>query len=266
MSPTEPTDVHARYVQELIDAADWAGLVRYWLAHQHQPALDAALDVVRRRADPPEGRWRELAEFLTRVREDPFDPRHPPPERFLAGSSAEEQATLYLLTLNPRAALCEFAAEAPVEQQEQLFQIGLEAVEEACQAAAFLEDRASQAFFRGVQARGFQEVRQLEAARASYQEALASYRELARLRPEVYRPAVATTLNNLGNVQSALNDLEAARASYQEALASYRELARLRPEVYRPGAAQRRRAGGDVLPGAQRQGDGVRGQAGGAAP
>jgi hypothetical protein len=57
----------------------------------------------------------------------------------------------------------------------------------------------------------------LEAARASYEEALEIRRELARARPEVYRPDVATTLNNLGTVQRALNALEAARASYEEA-------------------------------------------------
>jgi CHAT domain-containing protein/tetratricopeptide (TPR) repeat protein len=70
-----------------------------------------------------------------------------------------------------------------------------------------------------------------------YEEALALRRELAVLRPEVYRPQVAMTLNNLGTAQSDLNDLEAARASHKEALAVRRELARLRPEVYRPQVA-----------------------------
>jgi tetratricopeptide (TPR) repeat protein len=76
-----------------------------------------------------------------------------------------------------------------------------------------------------------------EIALKHYQEALGIRRELARQSPEVYRPEVAATLNNLGNVQNDLNDLEAARQSYEEALGSYRELVRERPEVYRPDMA-----------------------------
>ena len=57
------------------------------------------------------------------------------------------------------------------------------------------------------------DLNELEAARDSYTEALAIYRELAEHRPDVYRPDVAGTLNNLGNVQRALNELEAARTA-----------------------------------------------------
>ena len=42
---TPSPDVHAPYVQELVVAHDWAGLVRYWMAHQHTAALDAAIEV-----------------------------------------------------------------------------------------------------------------------------------------------------------------------------------------------------------------------------
>ena len=86
-------------------------------------------------------------------------------------------------------------------------------------------------------ARAHQELRNLEAARDSYTEALAIRRELAEHRPDVYRPDVAMTLNNLGVAQRALNELEAARDSYTEALAIRRELAEHRPDVYRPDVA-----------------------------
>jgi tetratricopeptide (TPR) repeat protein len=70
------------------------------------------------------------------------------------------------------------------------------------------------------------------AARASYLGALESYRELARVQPEIYRPHVAMTLNNLGNVQRALNDLETARGGLEEALEIVRDLAQVRPDVH----------------------------------
>jgi serine/threonine protein kinase len=62
--------------------------------------------------------------------------------------------------------------------------------------------------------------------------------QLARQRPDAYRPDVAMTLNNLGTLLADLNALEVARDSYWEALVIRRELAQLRPDVYRPEMAQ----------------------------
>ena len=56
-------------------------------------------------------------------------------------------------------------------------------------------------------------------------EALEIYRELAASQPEVCRPDVAMTLNNLGNVLRELRELETARQVHAEALEVYRELA-----------------------------------------
>ena len=67
-----------------------------------------------------------------------------------------------------------------------------------------------------------------------HQEALAIRRVLARARPEIYWPLLATTLNNLGTIYYAMHDLEAALGSFEETLAIQRELARARAEVYQP--------------------------------
>ncbi|HEY1189480.1 MAG TPA: tetratricopeptide repeat protein [Gemmata sp.] len=221
MSEPTPIDVHAPYVQELAADRDWAGLVRYWMAHQHKAALDAAIVLVEGQA--------ALAAFLNAVREEPLDPAREPPEELFASLAPPEQMTLYLVLLYPRLALCEMAGQFPLDQQDRLYRIGLESGERACQVAQTLEDRALHAFSRNVMAGGFQEVNDLEAARDSYQEALGIRRELARVRPDVFRSQVAMTLNNLGNVQRALNDLEAARDSYQEANTLYTADAVQRP-------------------------------------
>ncbi|HKI36229.1 MAG TPA: CHAT domain-containing tetratricopeptide repeat protein [Gemmataceae bacterium] len=237
MSDTQPTDVHAPHVRQLDEAGDWPALVRYWMAHQHEPALDAAIAVLRRQQEAATERWHEVGEFLTQVREEPLDPSREPSEELMAALPREGQLTLYLLILYPRMALCEMASQYPVEQQDGLFDMGLQAAEQAGQVAEALQDEALVSFFKVTVARGLQELRQLEAARRTYEEALASYRELARQRPDVYRPNVAMTLNNLGIVQRDLSDLEAARRSFAEALAIRRELARQRPDVYRPYVA-----------------------------
>jgi CHAT domain-containing protein/tetratricopeptide (TPR) repeat protein len=229
MSETPAADVHAPYVQGLADAKDWAGLVRYWLAHQHEAALDAAMGLV-------PGHTR-LAAFLTAVRENPIDFDRESPDELLATLASPEQMTLFLLLLYPRLALCEIADQYPIKQQHQLYRIGLESAERACQLAQALEDQAVHAFCCSVMARASYEVRNLEASRERCEEALGTYHELERQRPAVYRPDLAKTLHGLGAVQRAQGELEEAQASFQEALGTYRELERQRPGVYRPDLA-----------------------------
>ena len=48
MSPLDPAPFHAHRIRELSAAGNWAGLVRYWISHQHKPALEEAVAVARR--------------------------------------------------------------------------------------------------------------------------------------------------------------------------------------------------------------------------
>ena len=75
------------------------------------------------------------------------------------------------------------------------------------------------------------------AAEASYKEALEIRRELAKKNRDAYLPDVATTLNNLGNLQSNNNDYSAAEASYKEALEIRRESAKKNRDAYLPNVA-----------------------------
>ena len=54
-------------------------------------------------------------------------------------------------------------------------------------------------------------------ARSHYEEALQALRELSNLEPETYKPDLANTLNNLGNLLSHTNELKQARAYYEKA-------------------------------------------------
>ncbi|MFK8181952.1 MAG: tetratricopeptide repeat protein [Phormidesmis sp.] len=74
-------------------------------------------------------------------------------------------------------------------------------------------------------------------AQPLYEEALRIRRELAKENPRTYLPYVATTLNNLANLQSDRNDYAQAMDSYDEALRTYRELAKENPRTYLPDVA-----------------------------
>ena len=74
----------------------------------------------------------------------------------------------------------------------------------------------------------------LEAAR----EAVEIYRELARQRPDAFRPDLAMSLNNVANRLSDLGQREQALEAAREAVEIYRELARQRPDAFRPDLAR----------------------------
>ena len=227
-----PEDIHAPYLAPLIAADDWAALARYWIAHRHEPALAAAI-VAAHRLAIRDSRWAELPAYLEKVRVAPFDTRIEPPEPLLALDGGAARGTLTILFLIPRVALCEMAGPYPPGQQEWLFHVA----QHAAQEALAVSDTALRAFFIGVLACGLWEVGQWKNAEECYTQAVTLYRELAIARPEVYRPDVAMTLNNLGTVQRVRNDPEAALASFGEGLRIYSELPLALQEAYRPNVA-----------------------------
>ena len=77
-----------------------------------------------------------------------------------------------------------------------------------------------------------QSLNDFKKAKSHYKMVLKTLRELALQNPEAYKPDVAMTLNNLGNLLSVTNDLKQAQAHYEEALEIRRELAKQNPKAY----------------------------------
>ncbi|MBL8897373.1 MAG: tetratricopeptide repeat protein [Planctomycetes bacterium] len=76
-----------------------------------------------------------------------------------------------------------------------------------------------------------------EEALSSAEEAVSIRRRLASTRPDAFDPYLATSLNNLGAMQSELGRREEALASAEEALGIYRRLAIARPDSFGPDLA-----------------------------
>ena len=74
----------------------------------------------------------------------------------------------------------------------------------------------------------------MEKARKKYREVLQTYRELAQKNQEAYRPSIAATLNNLGNIDFDQHKLDEARKEFGEALEMYEILAKQDPEQFTP--------------------------------
>ena len=77
----------------------------------------------------------------------------------------------------------------------------------------------------------------MDGAKKAYEETLQIYRQLAEKKPDVYRPYMAMTLNNLGLLLEAINEIDGAKKAYDEALQIYRQFVDKNPDVYRPYVA-----------------------------
>ena len=82
-----------------------------------------------------------------------------------------------------------------------------------------------------------QSLNDFEGAKSHYKEVLQELRELAEQNPEVYKPDVAMTLNNLGILFCDTNDFKQSQIYYEEALQLYQELSKQNPEAYKPDVA-----------------------------
>ncbi len=95
---------------------------------------------------------------------------------------------------------------------------GLAECEAAVEVAAQLGDRACEVFYLELLARGIAETGSNRAALEKYESALRAYRAIWRTASRgVYRPYLATTLNNIGTVLSDLTEKRAAHEKYEPA-------------------------------------------------
>ena len=78
------------------------------------------------------------------------------------------------------------------------------------------------------------EQNRMEEARKAYEEALGTYRQLARANPDTYRPSVARVLWGMGRMDAATNQHAGARQAFQEALAIFEAFATRDPAQYQP--------------------------------
>jgi len=86
-------------------------------------------------------------------------------------------------------------------------------------------------------ARLLQSLNDFKKAKNLYEKVLQELRELSKQNQEAYKPDVAMTLNNLGNLLSATNELKQAQAHYEEALKLYQDLAEQNQEAYKSDVA-----------------------------
>ena len=182
---------------------------------------------------------RELAEGL-QVPEDAYEPL----AKSLEASGRRVEATaVRLLGLHTVAK----AADSPERHTRE----DSEFTAQVCNHAASLSQKAGfaeceAAFARTLGTRAL-ELHQWQDAAGLLDHSLQLYRDLASREPAIYRPYVAGTLNNLGNVLSHMRQFPQARAAYEEGLPIYRDLASREPAIYRPDVAMTLNNLGNVL-------------------
>jgi len=211
------------------DTTDWVGHARTFIATGKKEYLQKAQDKCKDS---------EIAEFLKR--EDVAGKRQVSQdvlkalfEKLISQARKKEAAVIYLLGIRLPALM----AESPEQLDADQYKI----VSGACNQAAVIsrENEFSECEAVFVITLGTAAAKQhnWDQARGLLDHSLRIYRELAASQPQIYRPDVATTLNNLGTVLSDQREFAAARDAYEEAVKEYRALAASQPQIYQPNVA-----------------------------
>ena len=128
-------------------------------------------------------------------------------------------------------------AYAHFHQQQNHFAQGRRGYEQALTLARLASDNANVALMlANLGVMNHAENRHAD-ARKQFEEALDIRRALAKHKPDIYLPYIATTLNNLGILSSDENRHAEARKQFEEALNLYRALAKHNSDVYLPYVA-----------------------------
>jgi tetratricopeptide (TPR) repeat protein len=227
--------IHGPGVSELAGAGDWAGLCRYWVAHQYKPALDRAVEITGRLGG---ARGAALTQFLGDVRRNPYDGLRCPPDFDPAENTHAENVTLDILRGLPYVALCEVATEFTIDFQAQALNLGILFAEKVVGRATAVNDAALVAFISAhFLAAGLWADSKPERAVRAAEAAVDIYRELAKVRPDAYRRELAMTLNTLGNARRGMGNPAGAAEAYREAEGVCRQLVAERPDAHRADLA-----------------------------
>lgn len=211
------------HLSQMKRAGNWAALTRYWMARQHTPALEAAIDIARKRCDEG-GLWPALSEYLQQVLQAPFDRSRKCPEHLQVLCTHEDHTTLTLIELWSHAVLCDLICQVPIDQQSHQFRISADAARKSKQLAEDLGDHSLSAMHSSLLATAYFQLNESHSAKEAYEEALAIYRQLAIEQYDLFQPDVFHTLNCLGNVLLTLHQFEDAKNAYAEAIVGYRKL------------------------------------------
>ena len=145
--------MHEKHERHLREQCDWSALVRYWMATQHPPAMEAAIEICRSQPRGNTDGWIALAQFLGEILQKPMFAVHEFPSVLPDLGSSEEQATIFLLGEWSKAALCETADRAPAHMREKFLESGLNSAHVCAGAARAIGDTATAAVFLALAAR-----------------------------------------------------------------------------------------------------------------
>jgi len=208
-------------------------LVREYIALGDKNKLNEAIKILQ---SSNELKYSELIEFLIAAKIDDWEKVK---KANLVRTTQIDNWHLIarLVQIKYIASLVSIYTQYPIEQHVRILKMGINASIEAIDISMRLEDKSCEARFRFLLARGFQENRDYQNAKKSYTESLEIYRKLAEENQSAFLRVVATTLNNLANLQRDLKELQEAKKSHTEALKIRRKLAEGNPIVFLPDVA-----------------------------
>lgn len=238
------SDAHTAALAALYNRRDWPGLARYWYAHQHKPALRAAIRILffDRENDPTLHADERAARAALAMGLNIFltasNTLGMLPIGYFGQEDKEARLTIDFLNLLSKVDLCELAMAQPVQRRTPLMSAGLTAAMDALRIAHELHDLPSQGFLQSLIATTFSQLRQFDSARKYFSNAIDIRRQLLQSNADVYSGDLALTLMNYSNFLRDAGELEFSRDAIVEAVSLYRHAYSVDAKLYCPDLAR----------------------------
>ncbi|PWU19881.1 MAG: hypothetical protein C5B50_05475 [Verrucomicrobia bacterium] len=190
-------DVHSVHLQSLQAAADWSGLVRYWIVHRYEPALQSAALLLRKRTEKEGEPWDQMADAFGELGAVGLVSTDKIPLSLRDRCTFSERATIGLLGWLPAirfAASCETAWEGPPKEQVEM---AVQGCGKAFLLAKEIHDKAVAALCATSATVGFGYLGRWEEALKAGSAAVALREELTTVEPSLHATSLAQAFLNL---------------------------------------------------------------------
>ena len=199
---------------------DWAGLLRYYCAHEDQTAIEIAIQIIASNSKQKRDRWFILAEALINYPQFIKSLSSLPTISF----TKEEFAAIQLIVIHPNIEVLARTNQAPPNSRNRIISEGTAAAELAITMANSLGDQEVEAAV--LHKVGYYKLHNdnVPGAIEIFEHSVDLFEKLTNVWPSLHKPKWAGELNNLALAYRQFGKPEKAVRTYVRVLTLYREL------------------------------------------
>lgn len=222
----------------MIRRSEWVGLICYWMAHSHRPALAQAIRLLQATPLSHTPHGAELVRYLLHATANPCNNNLTITESAVKLLPRRHRVVILLVLLYARSVWCTPEAYRGTPPTQDALRFGMDAAVYAVHLARYLKSASVTALFITLCASCAALQGDFKAAATYWKKAVVAYKRLAKANPLLYKGRLAHAFTSLGHVERASKNWSRARDAYAAAFRLRRWLTSATHPRLRPLAAE----------------------------